>query len=69
MMERMLEVSRFIDLSPLLNHFVLRVDGDYLGPKILFKRDRDFDALHKWLVSHSPIKQRKIVSLDVKVNK
>ena len=61
-MERMFEITRFIDLRPLLNHLVLRVDGDYLCAEVLLKGDRDLDALHKWLVSHSPKKQRETVS-------
>ena len=65
----MFELSRFTDLRPLLNHFILHVDRHYLCAEVLFKGDRDLDALHKWLVRHSSKKQREKVSENVKLSK
>ena len=56
--ERMFKLARFVYLHPLFYHFVLRINCDYLAPKILFKSDRDLYAFDKWLVSHSPIEKK-----------
>ena len=55
--ERMFEVSRLTDFRPLLYHFILDVDRHYLGTQVLLKCYWDLNALHKWLVRHSPMRK------------